>query len=296
MKKKTYLIPTILILSLLYSCMPKSNNKHLNYQNVIILSDMSGRLSNSHFPCKDLDEIHKIVKYFEKECVKPGEKIGDKSSICFSAFSDRDFAKIDLTKIKNLGDKQCYINSTGEYKEKGLKKDLEEFEKKVHEKYDNIRDNIGLDLLSILLEKIETGNIIKKDEAISDGIDTTFIHFDNHIYIFTDGYLEYALKNRNNQFRFGERQISTLRSNSLNQKKTIEELLNKNDNLGLPAIKKEQHNLINIHIVETHERDFNTKNSTYNHPIGLRDNEILKSVWEKWVLDSGFKSFEWKKY
>ena len=57
------------------SCGPKPQNKHLTYQNIIVLSDMSSRLDNR--PQKDIDEILKIVQYFKTECVKPGEKIED---------------------------------------------------------------------------------------------------------------------------------------------------------------------------------------------------------------------------
>jgi hypothetical protein len=35
---------------------------------------------------------------------------------------------------------------------------------------------------------------------------------------------------------------------------------------------------------------------TYKFPKGLRDNEILEGVWQKWAKESGFKTFEWKKY
>ncbi len=282
---------------LLQSCkMPKPKNEYLTYQNIVILSDMSGRLSNPNFPHKDLKEIHNIVQKFKEEDVKIGEKIGDKSCIYFSAFSDKNFIKIDLSEIKNLGEKQSYINSTENYNNNGLKEDLEKFEEKVAQKYDSIRDRIGLDLLSVLLEKIENGNIIKKDENISNGIDTTFIHYENHIYIFTDGYLEYALANPNNQFRFGLPQIRRLRNYSINNDLTIEETLITNAQLGLPSEKRKNHKNIDIHIVETLERDFNPQNSTYINRIGFRDNEILKEVWKKWIIESGFKGFEWKKY
>jgi hypothetical protein len=102
----------------LFSCDNQSQNKYLNYQNIVILTDMSSRLDNKAF--KDIGEIHKIVQFFRNECVKPGEKIGDKSSIAFSTFSGNIQASIDLDEIKNISTKQQFINSTGEYKEKVL--------------------------------------------------------------------------------------------------------------------------------------------------------------------------------
>jgi hypothetical protein len=85
---------------LLFSCMPETQNKQLTYQNIVILSDMSSRIRNSRFPNKDNQEIHKIIEYFKSECVKPGEKIGDKSSLTFSSFSEKNAITIDLGDFK----------------------------------------------------------------------------------------------------------------------------------------------------------------------------------------------------
>ena len=90
---------SFLVLILFASCISKPQNKYLTYQNIVILSDMSSRLDNR--PQKDIDEILKIVNFFKTECVKPGEKIGDKSCISFSAFSEKTAAIIDINKIKN---------------------------------------------------------------------------------------------------------------------------------------------------------------------------------------------------
>ena len=102
------IIIIFLVIVLVYSCGSDSQNKHLTYQNIVILSDLSSRIDNK--PQKDTDEIHKIVQYFKNECVKPGEKIGDKSSICFSAFSDKDIATIDIEKIKSVLGKTFFID------------------------------------------------------------------------------------------------------------------------------------------------------------------------------------------
>ena len=72
--------------------------------------------------------------------------------------------------------------------------------------------------------------------------------------------------------------------------------LNKDKSLGLPISKSNKNQFINLHILETHERDKDTKFLTYSHPRGLRDNEILEAVWRKWAKESGFKNVEWKKY
>jgi hypothetical protein len=285
-----------LIIALLSSYMLEAQNKHLTYQNIVILSDMSSRIRNSRFPPKDIREIHKIVQYFETECVMPGKKIGDKSSIAFSAFSQKDIISIDIGKIKNIAEKQAFINSTDKYKNCGLAEKLVEFEDTVKSLYARI-NNPGLDLISLLIEKIENEPIIKQDTFLTDGIDTTYIHYENHIYVFTDGYLEYNLskKQQNSQYYFGVSEIDRVRQYCVDNGVDITTSLN-NRSLCLPVCKNKNNNYLNLHILETHERDKDTKYQTYTHPKGLRDNEILEAVWRKWANESGFKSFEWKKY
>lgn len=283
--------------------MPKAQNKSLNYQNIIILSDLSdrieptinGNIPNQQYPSKDINEIDKILKFFKDECVKPGKKIGDKSCISFSTFSDESIASIDIDKIKDLGAKQQFINSTGKYQNSGLKYEIDIFKQNVQNAYDNIR-NKGLDLLSVTIDKIENKSIIKNNTVLTNGIDSIFINYDNHIYIFTDGYLEYKGKSANNQFYFGNPEIEKIRQYCKQNNVDIKTALENNSSLSLPPVKNNKNQLINLHILETHERDKDNKLQTYKNPTGLRDNEILEVVWRKWATESGFKSFEWKKY
>lgn len=283
--------------------MPEAQNKSLNYQNIIILSDLSdrieptinGNIPNQQYPSKDINEIDKILKFFKDECVKPGKKIGDKSCISFSTFSDESIASIDIDKIKDLGAKQQFINSTGKYQNSGLKYEIDIFKQNVQNAYDNIR-NKGLDLLSVTIDKIENKSIIKNNTVLTNGIDSTFINYDNHIYIFTDGYLEYKGKSANNQFYFGNPEIEKIRQYCKQNNVDIKTALENNSSLSLPPVKNNKNQLINLHILETHERDKDNKLQTYKNPTGLRDNEILEVVWRKWATQSGFKSFEWKKY
>jgi hypothetical protein len=287
----------ILIFSLLMiiviSCGSEPQNKILTYQNIIILSDMSSRIKNK--PQKDVIEIKKIVDFFKNECVRPGEKIGDKSSISFLTFSDNKLISIDIDNIKNLGEKQRFINSTGEYESSGLIEKIKNFEKEVLLDYVNVSNN-GLDLISILIEKIENEPIIKKNKYVTDGIDTTFVNYENHINIFTDGYLEYVNKKSNSQYYFGNKEIDKIRKFCKLNELSVKEALKSNSLLKLSAIIEEKNKYINLHILETHERDKNDKLQTYNNPKGLRDNEILEEVWRIWAQESGFKSFDWKKY
>lgn len=296
-------LPIFVTLILLQSCIPKPPNKNLTYQNIIILSDLSDRIEptingcvpNQQYPPKDLKQIDIILKFFNEECVKPGEKIGDKSCISFSTFSNESIASIDIGKIENIGEKQQFINSTGKYQNTGLKYEIGIFKQKVENAYANIR-NKGLDLISVTIDKIENNSIIKKNTIIIAGIDSTFINYENHIYIFTDGYLEYKGKNSNNQFYFGNEEIEKIRQYCIANKVNVETALKNNISLCLPAVKNDKNKFINLHVLETAERDKNIKLQTYKNPIGLRDNEILEEVWRRWAEHSNFKSFEWKKY
>jgi hypothetical protein len=275
------------------SCGPKPQNKHLNYKNIVILSDMSTRLTNK--PQKDIPEIFSILDYFKNECVKPGEKIGDKSSIRFSVFSGKVATTIDINDIKHLSDKQSFINSTGKFKADGLEKKLDEFKKTVTSIYSSVH-NPGLDLISMLTEKIQNEPIIKLDTSLTNGIDTTFINYDNDIYIFTDGYLEYKNHQLNPQFYFGDENIERIRRYCSENKVDVSTALKRDKTLGLPPYFKEKNKNVVLHIMETHERDKDEILQSYRHPDGLRDNEILEAVWKKWAKESGFKDLSWNKY
>ena len=305
MSESPYIL-VILVLFYFQSCLPEPEKKSLTYQNIIILSDLSDRieptittingiLPNQQYPPKDIDEIQKILAFFIDENVKPGQKIGDRSSISFSTFSSEPVASIDIEKIKDLGAKQQFINSTGKYINNGLNYEIEVFNQKVQHAYNTIR-NDGLDLVSLMIDKIENDNLIKYNQTLVTGNDTTLINYDNHIYVFTDGYLEYKGKSTNSQYYFGKYEIDRIRNYCKEHNVDIKTALNDNEKFGLPSVKNNKNHLVNIHFLETHERDKDTKFQNYINPKGLRDNEILEEVWRKWASESGFKSFEWKKY
>jgi hypothetical protein len=296
---KKLLLFVVLSATLVISCTPEPEIKKLSYENIIILSDMSSRIHNSRFPQKDMKEIHGIVQYFKDKCVRPGEKIGDKSSISFLAFSDNTKLSIDLNDFKDLGKKQRFINSTGDYKNKGLENELSKFENEIKSSYES-KETPGLDLISLLIEKFENNNLVKENKVIPhpNGLDTTFINFNNHIHIFTDGYLEYSMQQKrvNSEFYFGKSEIEKVRQYCKRNNIDVEAALKKENSLCLPIYKSKKNKFLNLHVLETQERDRDTKFQTYKNPKGLRDNEILEAIWRKWSFDSGFKSFEWKKY
>jgi hypothetical protein len=108
--------------------------------------------------------------------------------------------------------------------------------------------------------------------------------------------LEYLNEDANRQFYFGSEEIDKVRQFCKKNNLNVTQALETNSSLSLPPIKSKKNQYVNLHILETHERDKNDTLQTYKHPTGLRDNEILEAVWRKWASESGFKSFDWKKY
>lgn len=268
--------------------------ENYTFQNIIILSDLSSRLDNK--TPKDIDKISEIIHHFKNECVKPGEKIGDRSSISFSTFSGKISAKIDLNEFTNLGEKQQFINSTGKFKDSGFVHAIEGFKNKIIQTYKTVK-NPGLDLISILNEKIRNEGIVRFSKVLAaDGMDSTILNFDNHIYILSDGYLEYKNKDMNPQFYFGKDEIDRIRKYCQSHRVDVSKAIQEQDSLKLPPLNNTNNKFIHLHILETHERDKDDLNQTYRHLAGLRDNEILEAVWRQWAAESGFLSFEWKKY
>ncbi|MEI9956848.1 MAG: hypothetical protein WDM90_11220 [Ferruginibacter sp.] len=175
--------------------------------------------------------------------------------------------------------------------------ELVAFEDTVKSNYSRIK-NQGLDLISILMEKIENENLVKRSRVITDDVGTTIINYENHIYIFTDGYLEYVLSSKqpSSQFYFSRKKIEAIRKYCQINHMDPTTALKVDKTLRLPAYRNNKNQYINLHICETLERDKDVKLLTYSNDMGLRDNEILEAVWQNWAAESGFKSFQWKKY
>lgn len=283
----------ITVVVLFFSCRPKPKNEKLEYNNIIIVSDLSSRINL--LPNKDMSEINSLINYFRNECVKPGIKSNDKSSIYFSALTEQEFFGIDIDSIKDLAPKQMFVNSTGEFTNNGLDFKILKFKENIKHTYETIK-NPGLDLISILNEKIHKNSVIKQDITFKTSGKIDSINYNNHLYVFTDGYLEYLNPEQNDQFYFGKPQIERVRQFCNSNKIGVEIALKNNSQLSLPPLKGEKNRFINLHIVETHERDKDFVHNKYLNEDGLRDNQILEAVWRKWALESGFKSFEWKKY
>lgn len=283
-----YLIQFVLLNSSCTNDRPDFENKTLTYQNIVILSDLSSRLQNNN--CRDTAIIGEIIKKFKQECVKPGEKIGDRSSLIFGMLNTPILASVDIGKIKILEEKQQFVNSTGKYKNKGLDYELDKFYETVKNTY-KTKSNPGLDLIGLLIDKIENDNIVKQNTFVTDGIDTTFFKYDNHIYIFTDGYLETDSKPTtiSGSFYFSDTEIGKIRKYAQHNNLKPDEALDKIDSFRLTKAPRKKNALVKIHLLETDDRDYDVVKGKWKYSHGLNDNDILKAVWKQWAKDSNFK-------
>lgn len=161
----------------LFSCKIDEEKVNLTYDNIIIFSDMTNRLDNNlaqNLPTNDTVIINKITDFFVSNCVQPGVKTNDRSSISFSFLNPITYkikkSKIDLEeefpKSTDIGKKQAYVNST--CKTKNLKKDIELFKNSIKNVYFNVYTayknkqdkfkNCGIDAINLINEKINNSN------------------------------------------------------------------------------------------------------------------------------------------
>jgi hypothetical protein len=230
-----------------------------------------------------------------------GVKINDRSSISFSRINDRlgtcPKSKIDLCDFANteVSQKQTYVNSREALTpgSKTLKGDLIAFRNNVQCTYGE-RDERGLDILSLVFDKLNRGSDFKKDDLVHDERDTTHLIYHNHLILFTDGYLEYSTGNGNGEFYFGAKQIEAVRQFCKANRTTPEEAIAQNLDFQLRPLRTITNESVNLYVLETADRGFDSRTGTFRHTGDLSDNFILMSVWKQWAKESGFRSFTWK--
>lgn len=286
---------SIAILLFVYGCkfdIPNEEPDIIEYDNIMIYTDLSNRINKSP---SDTLIINQIVDFFVSGCVKPGIKVNDRSAISFSRAnhqrSNCPSNKIDIGKFKNLEEKQQFVNNKSE--SNNLSKAILEFKSSVNCNYLE-RDNGGLDLLSLIYQEVNTGNHIKKPEYLISETDTTTLYFHNHLFIFTDGYLEYSTTAGSNDFYYGELQIEALRKFCKTNKISPEEAIKNNPQFKIRPLVSDNNKFVNLYILETDDRGFNVQKGTLKNTGDLSDNNILRLVWKIWAEDSGFKHFEWR--
>jgi len=304
-RKFTFLFTGLILF--LSSCKTEieTEKNSVKYDNIIIFSDMSNRLDKSiYLPPNDTILINKIADFFVSSCVQPGVKLNDRSSISFSFLNPVSYkikkSKIDLEeefpKSKDKGKKQAYVNST--CKPKNLKKDIKLFKnsiKNVYKNYQKFNNKYGLDVINIINEKINNSNIIKQKSMILGENDTTTINYENHLIIFTDGYLEYNTIKAESSRYYGIDKINKVRNFCKLNYCTPEVAISKFQQPKLPKSFSKINRYVSIYILETNDRNFDKNTGSNKYESGLTDNDILKAVWKFWAKESGFKKFVWQK-
>ena len=297
------------LVSTLLSCKTEEEEISLTYDNIVIFSDMSNRLNNSlsqNLPANDTILINKITDFFVTSCIQPGVKTNDRSSISFSFLNPVNYninkPKIDLEeefpKSTDIGKKQAYVNSTCETK--NLKSDIKLFKNSIKNVYQNYyqqktTNEYGLDILNIINDKINNSNIIKQKTLILGENDTSSINYENHLIIFTDGYLEYNTRKAESSRYYGIEKIDIVRNFCKLKHCTPEDAISKFQQPKLPKSFSKINQNVSIYILETNDRNFDKNTGSNRYESGLTDNDILKAVWKFWAKESGFKKFVWQK-
>jgi hypothetical protein len=293
---KTIVLYSSLLSSILFlkSCTNgahKSKNNVLLYENIVIYSDVSSRLKNFPYPNDSL-VIDGIIEYFVNDCVKPGVKTNDRSRIAFSRMNDYNSKCgsycIDIDEIKPLNEKQKFVNNKS--KNGNLSDRIKQLRSVVSCVYKE--QDPGLDILTLLSTKIESGTELKRSVTIKGMNDKeSKIEYSNTIIVLTDGYLEFKGTSKVNYF--GVEQIEKVREQCIAEKLTAAEVFAKYPNLCLDPINNQNNGLVNLVVMETADRGFDPKNGIYKYKPSLSDNTILKAAWENWAIQSGFKNFKW---
>jgi len=294
-KTETKIFFIIALAALLFGCGQTPQNQTLTYDNFVVYSDLSSRLTNKPAP-NDLALIDAMLDYFKNECVKPGKKMNDYSAITLDKLFHNDNsvccpATIDVGAIKPLATKQAFVN-------KELDASIDAFRSVAKCIYSS--DNKGgIDLLTQLYCRIKDGNNLKTDETLPNGKDTVIRRYNNNVVILTDGYLEFVGKNDYNKgFYFSVNEIQAIRNYCIakNLTSAAQALSESNTLPRLQALKCANNKIVNLFILETADRHrfSSAKSGAAKYPTGLSDNEILRDVWELWAKESGFKSFHWQ--
>jgi hypothetical protein len=289
------LISSILLLATLCGCkfdIPNDEPDIIEYDNIMIYTDLSSRMNKNP---SDTLVIDQVVNFFVTGCVKPGIKVNDRSAISFSRAnhqrSNCPSTKIDIGQFKNLEEKQQFVNDKLE--NSGLSRTVLEFKNNIRCNYQE-RDNGGLDLLSLIYQEVNSGNHIKKPEYLYSENDTTTLYYNNHLFLFTDGYLEYSTTTGSKDFYYGEPQLEILRKHCRSNKVSPEEAIKNNSQFKIRPLVSEYNKFVNLYILETDDRGFNIQKGTLKNTGDLSDNNLLRLVWKVWAEESGFKNFEWK--
>lgn len=250
----------------------------LSYDNISVYADLSSRLDRQP---KDELLISTLLDYFVADCVQPGVKKDDRSAIRFSRLYDNQTdcgeIGIDLDAFESAKEKARYIKREGT--EESLTADITRFAEGVSCHYTRPNE-VDLNVPSLLAQEVALGTFLKEDKMIVDGRDTAVLKYNNHLILFTSAYPDFPGQGTDPQALRERCQATGL---------SIYELLKVCPELRMNPQLNENNRRVHLYLLETEDRT-----AGEIHPGGLRDNDILKALWEYWAEESGFKSFTWK--
>lgn len=296
---KRYLLPVcVLLITLSFSSCSyfqgKSEKTVLDFENITIYADLSGRLDRNP---GDREFIDTMLDYFVESCAKPGEGSNDRSAIRFSRLNynatDCPVTEIDLDRLASRELRQKYIDNSIEAG--GLAADVSLFADGVNCHYQT-RDEEEADAIALIAVEVSKGDFIKQEKVMIDGRDTLVFQYHNRLFVFTDGYLGFSGQEIDGEFQLGEKELDDIRNLCRSNDMTVYELLRVCPELRIRPFKHANNALVDLYIVETDDRGFDPLTGNLSNPGPLSDNNILKAFWEFWAAESGYKSLTWKPF
>ena len=271
---------TTLIMSQCSKCTTQHKKFVINHSNIIIFRDFSTRDSP-----RDTGELKTIfMKHFYEGSVKPKIKINDESCIQYIELPDNEVKfKKDISTIKELKLKQYYILND-------LSNDLTKSLTEIHYNFSikNMTNSkkYGFDLISLMLFNLGHQESLKKDSKpiIAIDGDTLIKKYKNHIYVLSDGFLEFEKDNGPNEYRLNEERIDLIRTEAEKAKLKPYTFLTQHPEFCLKPTDEFIDYDIDFHLIGIETREKN--NGHYIHKDGYRDYQIIAAVWKKWAEDS----------
>lgn len=292
---KISFIIDVLLFFVLFSCDTNDDNFDritLEYDNILIFSDVSNRILGDQ---NDINQIESILDYFVSNCVKPGIKINDRSSLRFYKIgyspNNCETKEIDLESFQSLEQKQKYVNNNNG--SGGLTLDLKLLLEGINCTYEKA-DQVQPDVITMISIDVSNGDNIKHDKAVFDGQDSIFFKYNNRLVVFTDGYLGYSGQEIDGDFQIGPKELDDIRKLCRANDMNVYDLLKICPELRIRPFKHANNALVDLYVLETDDQGFDPITGNFSNPGPLSDNNILKAFWEFWAAESGYKSLTWK--
>lgn len=263
---KRYLWVLVLFWPILKGCSlfgGKEEAGNREYENIAIVSDLSWERMEAGV--RDTAVIQGVMRYL-------AEAHSRTSTIRFSRLN---LIPSDcLVPLMELGALES---------EEALTEGIRSFAEGVTCQY-GIRDEVDLDVASLVAGIATQGDFLKEERAAGDGVPVN-----NRLMVFAEGYLDFASSQLGEGFRLGRTELDDIRQRCLASKRPVYDVLRDCPELRIRPIWHPNHEQIHLYLLETGDRGEVVEGD-------LSDNHILEVLWELWAWESGFKDFTWKSF